>query len=151
MRFCIINKETPVKKTMLAIAVGNDVPHVGGCRCRADRLRPVQPCARQPERRDRFRFRHPDRTIKLRDNNNSSRLGVKGSEELGVGDLKVIYQMEYGVDPDGRRVERVFQAQPVRRARGRLRPGQSRLLRHHRQGHRRTVDQFNDTSAISRT
>lgn len=42
-----------------------------------------------------------ERTIELRDNNNSSRLGVKGKEELGVGGLSVIYQMEFGVDPDG--------------------------------------------------
>lgn len=46
-------------------------------------------------------FGTDDSTIKLRDNNNSSRLGVKGSEDLGIGGLKVVYQMEYGVDPDG--------------------------------------------------
>lgn len=39
--------------------------------------------------------------IKFRDNNNSSRLGVKGDEEVGIGDLKVIYQLEYGINPDG--------------------------------------------------
>jgi predicted porin len=46
-------------------------------------------------------FGTEDSTIKLRDNNNSSRLGVKGKEELGIGDLSVIYQLEYGIDPDG--------------------------------------------------
>nr|WP_240901403.1 porin [Thioalkalivibrio sp. XN279] len=46
-------------------------------------------------------FGTEDSTIKLRDNNNSSRLGVKGKEELGMGDLKVFYQLEYGIDPDG--------------------------------------------------
>ena len=46
-------------------------------------------------------FKTADSTIKLRDNNNSSRLGVKGKEDLGVGDIKVIYQLEYGIDPDG--------------------------------------------------
>jgi predicted porin len=46
-------------------------------------------------------FGTADSTIKLRDNNNSSRLGVKGKEDLGVGDLKVVYQLEYGIDPDG--------------------------------------------------
>lgn len=46
-------------------------------------------------------FGTEDSTIKLRDNNNSSRLGFKGSEDLGVAGLKVVYQMEYGVDPDG--------------------------------------------------
>jgi predicted porin len=46
-------------------------------------------------------FGTEDGTWKLRDNNNSSRLGVKGAEETGVRDLKVIYQLEYGVDPDG--------------------------------------------------
>lgn len=46
-------------------------------------------------------FGTADSTIKLRDNNNSSRLGVKGKEELGIGDLNVIYQLEYGIDPDG--------------------------------------------------
>ena len=46
-------------------------------------------------------FGTEDSTIKLRDNNNSSRLGVKGKEDLGFGDLKVFYQLEYGIDPDG--------------------------------------------------
>lgn len=46
-------------------------------------------------------FDTEDTTVKLRDNNNASRVGVKGSEETGLGDLKVIYQMEWGVDPDG--------------------------------------------------
>ena len=46
-------------------------------------------------------FGTPDSTLKLRDNNNSSRLGVKGSEALGLGDLSVIYQLEYGINPDG--------------------------------------------------
>lgn len=38
---------------------------------------------------------------KLRDANNASRLGFKGSEDVGLGDLKVIYQLEYGIDPAG--------------------------------------------------
>lgn len=46
-------------------------------------------------------FETPDGAWKLRDNNNSSRLGVKGEEETGLGDLKVIYQLEYGINPDG--------------------------------------------------
>lgn len=46
-------------------------------------------------------FGTEDRTVKLRDNNNSSRLGVKGKEDLGFGNLKVFYQLEYGIDPDG--------------------------------------------------
>ena len=46
-------------------------------------------------------FETIDRTWKLRDNNNSSRLGVKGDEELGTSGLKIIYQLEYGIDPDG--------------------------------------------------
>lgn len=37
----------------------------------------------------------------LHDANNSSRLGFKGSEDLGLGDLKAIYQLEYGINPDG--------------------------------------------------
>ena len=36
-------------------------------------------------------FGTEDRTVKLRDNNNSSRLGVKGKEDLGFGNLKVFY------------------------------------------------------------
>ncbi len=43
----------------------------------------------------------PDHTWKLKDNNNNSRLGLRGSQDLGVGDLKGIYQLEYSVDPDG--------------------------------------------------
>lgn len=46
-------------------------------------------------------FGNEDRTVKLRDNNNSSRLGVKGKEDLGMGGLSVFYQLEYGIDPDG--------------------------------------------------
>ena len=46
-------------------------------------------------------FKNNDSSWKLRDNNNSSRLGVKGKEELGVAGLSVIYQMEFGVNPDG--------------------------------------------------
>ncbi|WP_020648353.1 porin [Solimonas variicoloris] len=42
-----------------------------------------------------------DNTWKFRDNNNSSRLGFKGDQDVGLGDLKVIYQLEYGIDPDG--------------------------------------------------
>lgn len=38
---------------------------------------------------------------KFRDNLNSSRLGFKGSEDVGLGDLKAIYQLEYGINPDG--------------------------------------------------
>ncbi|MFT4045909.1 MAG: porin [Solimonas sp.] len=37
----------------------------------------------------------------VKDNNNSSRLGFKGSEDTGLADLQVIYQLEYGIDPDG--------------------------------------------------
>ncbi len=43
----------------------------------------------------------PVRTWKLKDNNNNSRLGLRGTQDLGVGDLKGIYQLEYSVDPDG--------------------------------------------------
>lgn len=42
-----------------------------------------------------------ENTWRLQDQNDSSRLGVKGSEDVGVGELKVIYQLEYGVNPDG--------------------------------------------------
>lgn len=46
-------------------------------------------------------FKTEDSSWKLRDNNNSSRLGVKGKEELGIGGLSVIYQAEFGIDPFG--------------------------------------------------
>ncbi len=38
---------------------------------------------------------------RIRDMVNSSRLGFKGKEDVGLGDLAVIYQLEYGIDPDG--------------------------------------------------
>lgn len=44
---------------------------------------------------------YTDNTWVFKDQNNSSRLGFKGDQEVGIGDLKVIYQLEYGVDPDG--------------------------------------------------
>lgn len=34
----------------------------------------------------------------LNDNSNSSRLGVKGSDDLGIGGLEGFYQLEYGID-----------------------------------------------------
>ena len=40
-------------------------------------------------------------TWKFKDNNNSSRLGVKGSMDLGIDGLTAIYQLEYGIDPAG--------------------------------------------------
>lgn len=45
--------------------------------------------------------KYADRTAVFKDQNNSSRLGFKGDQDVGLADLKVIYQMEYGVDPDG--------------------------------------------------
>ncbi|HEY0913351.1 MAG TPA: porin, partial [Solimonas sp.] len=42
-----------------------------------------------------------EKVWRLRDMNNSSRLGFKGKEDVGLGDLAVIYQLEYGIDPDG--------------------------------------------------
>jgi len=46
-------------------------------------------------------FKNDDSSWELRDNNNSSRVGVKGKEELGMGGLSVIYQAEFGIDPFG--------------------------------------------------
>lgn len=37
----------------------------------------------------------------FKDQTNSSRLGFKGDQDVGLADLKVIYQLEYGIDPDG--------------------------------------------------
>ncbi|WP_177188982.1 porin [Solimonas aquatica] len=45
--------------------------------------------------------KYADSTWSLHDQNNSSRLGFKGDTELGVGDLKAIFQLEYGVNPFG--------------------------------------------------
>lgn len=38
---------------------------------------------------------------KLRDTNNASRFGIKGKDDLGIAGLEGLYQMEWGVDPDG--------------------------------------------------
>lgn len=38
---------------------------------------------------------------KIRDENNGSRFGVKGKDDLGIAGLEGFYQMEWGVDPDG--------------------------------------------------
>lgn len=46
-------------------------------------------------------FGSDERSWKFRDANNSSRIGVKGAQALGVYDLDVFYKMEWGVDPDG--------------------------------------------------
>src|SRR3546814_1559695 len=45
--------------------------------------------------------KYAERTWVFKDQNNSSRLGFKGDQDVGVADLKVIYQLEYGIDPDG--------------------------------------------------
>ncbi len=45
--------------------------------------------------------KYTDDTAVFKDQNNSSRLGFKGDQEVGLADLKVIYQLEYGIDPDG--------------------------------------------------
>lgn len=42
-----------------------------------------------------------DTQFVVQDQNNSSRLGFKGEEDLGVGGLTAIYQLEYGIDPWG--------------------------------------------------
>ena len=90
-----------MKKTMLAIAIG--------ATCFASAAASAAPTVygrfnvALDSQKDEIGldFGTSDSTIKLRDNNNSSRLGVKGKEELGVGGLSVIYQLEYGIDPDG--------------------------------------------------
>ena len=45
--------------------------------------------------------KYTNTTWVLKDQNNTSRLGVKGEQDLGIGDLKAIYRLEYGIDPDG--------------------------------------------------
>ncbi len=42
-----------------------------------------------------------DTTFRVKDQNNSSRLGFKGSHDTGLGDMSVIYQLEFGTNPDG--------------------------------------------------
>jgi predicted porin len=90
-----------VNKTMLAIAVGSTFLTSAAAVAAPTVYGRFNLALDSQKDEIGFDFGTSDRTIKLRDNNNSSRLGVKGSEELGMGDLKVIYQMEYGVDPDG--------------------------------------------------
>ena len=40
-------------------------------------------------------------TWRVQDQNDSSRIGVKGSQDIGMADMSVIYQLEYGINPDG--------------------------------------------------
>ncbi|MES1993223.1 MAG: porin [Pseudomonadota bacterium] len=40
-------------------------------------------------------------TWRLQDQNDSSRIGVKGTQDIGMADMSVIYQLEYGINPDG--------------------------------------------------
>lgn len=42
-----------------------------------------------------------ERNWTLQDQVNSSRLGVKGSDDLGIAEMKGIYQVELGINPDG--------------------------------------------------
>ena len=46
-----------------------------------------------------------ERSWFFKDQNNSSRIGVKGSEDLGLGDLKALFQLEWGIDTDGSEAE----------------------------------------------
>lgn len=101
MRFRIINKETSVKKTMLAMAVGTTLLTSGTALAAPTVYGRFNVALDSQDDEIGLDFRTDSSTIKLRDNNNSSRLGVKGKEELGVGGLSVIYQMEFGIDPDG--------------------------------------------------
>lgn len=101
MRFCIFNKETPVKKTMLSIAVATTFLASSAALAAPTVYGKFNLALDSQDDEIGLDFKTDDSSIKLRDNNNSSRLGVKGKEELGVGDLSVIYQMEFGIDPDG--------------------------------------------------
>lgn len=49
-------------------------------------------------------------TWSLHDQTNSSRLGVKGSDDLGLADLKGLYQVEFGINPDGNECNTVVTA-----------------------------------------
>lgn len=90
-----------MKKTLLAIAVGSTFLASGAASADPTVYGRFNVALDSQKDEIGLDFGTPDSTIKLRDNNNSSRLGVKGSEELGRGDLEVIYQMEFGIDPDG--------------------------------------------------
>jgi len=90
-----------VKKTLLAIAVGSTFLASGAASADPTVYGRFNLALDSQKDEIGLDFGTPDSTLKLRDNNNSSRLGVKGSEELGRGDLEVIYQMEFGIDPDG--------------------------------------------------
>ncbi len=90
-----------MKKTLLAIAVGSTFLASGAASADPTVYGRFNLALDSQKDEIGLDFGTPDSTIKLRDNNNSSRLGVKGSEELGRGDLEIIYQMEFGIDPDG--------------------------------------------------
>jgi predicted porin len=94
-------KELSVKKTLLAIAVGSTLLATSVASAAPTVYGRFNLALDSQKDEIDLDFGTEDRTIKLRDNNNSSRLGVKGKEELGMGDLSVIYQLEYGIDPDG--------------------------------------------------
>jgi predicted porin len=90
-----------VKKTLLAIAIGSTLLATSVASAAPTVYGRFNLALDSQKDEIGLDFGSPDSTIKLRDNNNSSRLGVKGKEELGIGDLSVIYQLEYGIDPDG--------------------------------------------------
>jgi len=90
-----------VKKTMLAIAIGTTFLASSAALAAPTVYGRFNVALDSQKDEIDLDMGNEERTIELRDNNNSSRLGVKGKEELGVGGLSVIYQMEFGVDPDG--------------------------------------------------
>ena len=94
-------KETQLKKTLLAIAIGATFLAANAALAAPTVYGRFNVALDSQKDEIGLDFETSDSTLKLRDNNNSSRLGFKGSEELGVNDLKVIYQLEYGIDPDG--------------------------------------------------
>ena len=95
------NWEIPVKKTLLTIATGAMLVASSASLAAPTVYGRFNLAFDNQDDEIGLDFKTDESTWKLRDNNNSSRLGVKGKEELGVGGLSVIYQLEYGIDPDG--------------------------------------------------
>lgn len=84
-----------MKKTLVAIAVGAAFAMPGAA------FADVKVYGKFNVGLESFEVTGTDAKWVVQDQNNSSRLGVKGSEDIGIGDLKAVYQVEFGTNPDG--------------------------------------------------
>ncbi len=91
-----------MKKRLIAIAAGAAIVAAPGVSFAADTKVYGRFNIGLESQKDEIGFaKGKDTQFVVQDQNNSSRLGFKGEEDLGMGGLTAIYQLEYGINPWG--------------------------------------------------